>query len=119
VLGADHPYTLCAGTSLATDHALAGNHTTALRLSTHMLDLSREKSGGGHEARRGGEHPYLLMRAVNLSHDLRETGAELEAEALRQEALSGLRRSLTPTHPDVIAAENHDRAEGDIEPPPT
>jgi tetratricopeptide (TPR) repeat protein len=119
VLGSEHPYTLCAGSSLATDYALTGESESALRLSTLMVEITRTTSGGGHDARDGGEHPYLLMRAINLAHDLRANGAEIEAEALLQESLSGLRRSLGPGHPDVVAAERTIRTEGDIEPPPT
>ena len=48
-----------------------------------------------------------------------ETGAEIEAEALLQESLSGLRRTLGPSHPEVVAASHGLRTEGDIEPPPT
>ncbi len=121
VLGGNHPYTLCAGASLATDLALAGEREAALRLSTEVLrrSRSREAAGGGHPARRGGEHPYVLMREVNLAHDMRAAGDEVQAEALRQEALSGLRLSLEAGHPDLVAAAGDRRTEGDIEPPPT
>lgn len=119
VLGEDHPYTLCAATAYATDLSLAGRHDEALRLSTGIIQASQRIAGGGHEAREGAAHPYVLMRAVNLAHDLRAVGDRIEAEALLQESLSGLRRSLGPTHPEVLAAENGLRSEGDIEPPPT
>lgn len=119
VLSPEHPYTLCAGTALATDHALAGNHTEALRLSNQMLEVSRATSGGRHEARDGAEHPYVLMRAVNLSQDLRTTGMTDDADALFQESLSGLRSALGAGHPEVAAIEQGKRTEGDIEAPPT
>jgi len=118
VLSMDHPYTICAGTSLATDHSLAGEHEAAVALSQRMLELSRPY-GGQHEARGGTEHPYLLMRAVNLAHDLRAVGDRERAEDVLAEALRGLRESLGPDHPDVRAIERRQRTEGDIEPPPT
>ena len=118
VLAPDHPYTVCAGTSLATDYALAGEHERAVELSRRMVDASRAIAGGGHEARDGAEHPYLLLRGINLSHDLRATGSR-DADALYAEMLGGLRRSLGTDHPEVVAAEQGHRTEGDIEPPPT
>src|SRR5439155_916990 len=90
VLAPDHPYTVCAGTSLATDYALAGEHERAVELSRRMVDASRAIAGGGHEARDGAEHPYLLLRGINLSHDLRATGSR-DADALSAEMLGGLR----------------------------
>jgi len=119
VLGADHPYTICAGTSLATDHARAGGHEAALGLSRRMLTLSRAAYVGGNDARDGADHPYLLMRAINLSHDLRATGSADEGEALFQESVASLRRALGAGHPEVVAAEQGHRLEGDIEAPPT
>src|SRR5947207_3661604 len=104
VLAPDHPYTLCAGTSLATDYALAGDHARAVEMSRRMVDASRATAGGGHEARGGGEHPYLLMRAINLSQDVRATGGR-DADAIFAEAVAGLRRTLGSDHPDVVAAE--------------
>jgi tetratricopeptide (TPR) repeat protein len=119
VLSPEHPYTVCAGTSLATDFALAGEHEAALELSSKMLQISRETAGGGHEARDGTEHPYLLMRAVNTAHDLRATGAVEEGDALFDESLASLRRFLGGEHREVVLIEGGARAEGDIESPPT
>ncbi len=122
VLAPDHPYAICAGTSLATDFARAGRDEEALRMSREMLALSRAAYGGldlVREARDGAEHPYVLMRAINLCHDLRATGAVDEAESLFVESVTGLRRALGPDHPEVLAAERNQRMEGDIEPPPT
>jgi tetratricopeptide (TPR) repeat protein len=118
-LGPDHPYTLCAGTSLATDHALLGDAAAARTLSEEMLERSRAVSGGPHEVRDDAEHPYLLARALNLSYDLRATGAVEEGEALYRDALAGLTNSLGAAHPEVAAAEKGERLEGDIEAPPT
>jgi tetratricopeptide (TPR) repeat protein len=119
VLSPDHPYTLCAGTSLATDLAWAGDHEAAVTMSRRMVDVSRETTGGGHEAREGAEHPYLLMREINLAHDLRAVGAVEEGAAVFERAIASLRRSLGATHREVIAIERGLRPEGDIEPPPT
>jgi tetratricopeptide (TPR) repeat protein len=119
VLAPDHPYAICAGASLATDLALAGEDGQALRLSRQMYTLSDAAYGGGHEARGGAAHPYLLMRAINLSHDLRANGEVAEAESVFQDALDGLRDALEAGHPEVLAAERRQRLEGDIEPPPT
>ena len=119
VLGPQHPYTICAGTSLATDLSRAGEHEAALELSRSMRELSGSSYHGGHAARDGAEHPYLLSRAINLSHDLRATGSVEEGKSLFQESLAGLRHALGNDHPEVAAAEQLQRLEGDIEPPPT
>ncbi|WP_144126883.1 FxSxx-COOH system tetratricopeptide repeat protein [Catellatospora sichuanensis] len=119
VLGPTHPYTLCAGVSYATDLALHGDHDEACRLSEQMYQVSQEHSAGGHDARNGREHPYLLMRAINLSHDLRAVGRTAEADKLRRTSLQALRTSLGAAHPEVQAIERDERTEGDIEPPPT
>jgi len=119
LLTPDHPYTLCAGAALATDLAFAHEPESAAQLSTRILELSRAAAGRGHEARDGAEHPYLLMRAVNLSHDLRTTGALDAADALYTESVVGLRAALGSDHPDVLAVGQGQRTEGDIEAPPT
>jgi tetratricopeptide (TPR) repeat protein len=118
-LSPGHPYTLCAQTALATDLALAGDHKGAVRLSTRVLELTRQAIGGAHQARDGGEHPELLLRQANLARDLRATGASATADRLLAAALSGLRHVLGREHPVVAAVERGDRAETDIEPPPT
>jgi tetratricopeptide (TPR) repeat protein len=118
-LSHDHPYTLCAGTSVASDYALAGEHEAALTLSTTILRISRETSGGADRARDGFEHPYVLMRAINLAHDLRATGSVEEGDALFAESFDALRRFLGPEHHEVLAIADGHRAEGDIESPPT
>lgn len=119
VLGPNHPYTICAGVSSATDLAVAGEHQAACELSERMYRMSLQMSGGGHEARKGGEHPYLLMRGINLAHDLRSVGRIAESDKLRRASLTALREALTASHPEVQAIERDERTEGDIEPPPT
>jgi tetratricopeptide (TPR) repeat protein/KaiC/GvpD/RAD55 family RecA-like ATPase len=119
VLGEDHPYTICAATSLATDRALAGEIKSALELSRMVVSRSRASYGAENSARDGGRHPYVLMREINLSYDLRTAGEEEEAELVYQDALGGMRRALGSDHPEVLAAERGMRIEGDIEPPPT
>ncbi|MGK5680250.1 FxSxx-COOH system tetratricopeptide repeat protein [Actinoplanes sp. URMC 104] len=108
-LGPGHAYTICAGTSLATDYAAAGRTAEALLLSEQMVDLSRA----------AGAHPYVLMRIVNLSHDVRAAGDEKRATDLFDDALERLRQSLGEDHPEVLEAAAGRRLEGDIEPPPT
>ncbi len=119
VLGAEHPYTVCAGASLATDHALAGEYEQAVALSTGLLSISRALDVAGREERDGADHPYVLLRAVNLSHDLRALGEVEQAAALFDESLAGLRLALGSRHPEVVAVEQGRRTEGDIESPPT
>ncbi|SDT02290.1 Tetratricopeptide repeat-containing protein [Actinoplanes derwentensis] len=104
-----HAYTICAGTSLATDRALTGRTTEALELSQRMLEFS---SGAA-------DHPYVLMRAVNLAHDLRADGQTDRAAAMFDDAVDRLRAHLGPGHPEVADAVAGRRLEGDIEPPPT
>jgi len=119
VLGPDHPYTLCAGSSLATDYSLAGDHDRARALSGEMLERSRITSGGPRPIRNGAEHPYLSGRAINHAYDIRATGDAEEAETLLRDSIAGLRQALGSAHPEVLSAERGERAEGDIEPPPT
>jgi tetratricopeptide (TPR) repeat protein len=119
VLGPDHPYTLCAGSSLATDFSLAGDHDRARALSGEMLERSRITSGGPRTIRNGAEHPYLLGRAINHAHDLRATGETEAAETLLRDSIAALRLALGPDHPEVLSAERGGRLEGDIEAPPT
>ncbi|MEV0718403.1 FxSxx-COOH system tetratricopeptide repeat protein [Asanoa sp. NPDC050611] len=119
VLSPEHPYTLCAGSSVATNLALAGDHAGAVAQSTLILQASRATSGGGDPARDGFEHPYVLMRAINLAHDLRASGSTAEGDALFAESFDALRRFLGPEHHEVVAISKGRRAEGDIESPPT
>lgn len=104
-----HAYTICAGTSLATDYALAGRTAEALSLSQRMLELSGA----------AGDHPYVLMRAVNLAHDLRADGQQELATVMFDDAVDRLRSQLGADHPEVVDAVAGRRLEGDIEPPPT
>ncbi|WP_117208409.1 FxSxx-COOH system tetratricopeptide repeat protein [Allorhizocola rhizosphaerae] len=119
VLAPDHPYTVCAGASLATDYALAGEHEAAAELSRQMLELSTHLAGHGHEARGGARHPYALMRAINLAHDLRAIGDQQGSDALFAESIAGLREALGEDHPQITAIEQGQRTEGDIESTPT
>jgi tetratricopeptide (TPR) repeat protein len=118
-LGAEHPYTICAGTSLATGHSLAGRHEVARDLSQAMYARGRTTYATGHDLRNGADHPYRSMRAVNLSFDMRACGDEEAADALFQQSLDDLRRSLGEDSAEVRAATAGQRLEGDIECPPT
>ena len=118
-LGEEHPYTICAGVSLATDHAVAGRRQEALSLSLRMHERSRAVDVTGMPERDGREHPYHLMRTVNLAHDLRATGDEERADRMLRESVQRLSATFGPEHPEVVAAAAGQRLEGDIEPPPT
>ncbi|GIM93913.1 FxSxx-COOH system tetratricopeptide repeat protein [Paractinoplanes toevensis] len=118
-LGAEHPYTICAGTSLATDRARQGRAPEALALSERMLELGREANADGFAVRDGADHPYVLMRTVNLAHDVRACGDEERAAKLFDGAVEQLTAVLGAEHPEVRAAVAGERLEGDIEPPPT
>ncbi len=113
----EHPYTICAGVSLATDHALAGDTEKAAALSAQMLEISQD--AGGHEERGGAEHPYRLMCMANLALDLRALGQTERAESLHRSAMEGLVLLLGEAHPEVQLVAEGERTEGDIEPPPT
>jgi tetratricopeptide (TPR) repeat protein len=118
-LGPEHPYTICAGTSLATGHARLGRAAEALAVSERMVELSRAADAEGRRARGGSSHPYVLMRAINLAHDLRNAGDESRADAQFDEAIDQLTALLGTEHPEVVEAVAGHRLEGDIEPPPT
>jgi tetratricopeptide (TPR) repeat protein len=117
-LGAKHPYTICAGTSLATGFALTGRAPEALALTERMVQISANDAEG-ERARGGADHPYVLMRTVNLAHDVRAAGDTRRADALLDDAVGRLRALLGPEHPEVMEAAAGRRLEGDIEPPPT
>ncbi|MBM2617898.1 tetratricopeptide repeat protein [Actinoplanes sp. LDG1-06] len=108
-LGPGHAYTICAGTSLATDYAATGRTEEALALSKRVVELSQA----------AGDHPYVLMRIVNLAHDLRATGEPERASEVFDDAHRRLRELLGAEHPEVLLVAAGRRLEGDIEPPPT
>jgi hypothetical protein len=108
-LGEEHPFTLCARASVATNAYLAGDHATATRLSDQTLERSRRV--------RGSNHPYTLSCAVNHAIDLRATGQRESADRLAAQAIQGLSRVFGPDHPETVAAREGRRAECDIEPP--
>ena len=114
-LGPGHAYTICAGTSLATDYAAAGRIREAAKLSERMLELSHPAA----VPETGAQHPYVLMRAINLAHDLRAIGDQDRADELYDDAIERLSGSLGAKHPEVLDAAAGLRLEGDVEPPPT
>lgn len=111
VLGAEHGYTLCAASNLANDFVVAGDLEAARRLSAETLDASRRA--------RGEQHPYTLACAVNAALDMIAIGAPEEGQALLDEAATALGEVLGADHPETVAAREWQRAECDIEPPPT
>jgi tetratricopeptide (TPR) repeat protein len=113
-LGPSHAYTICAGTSLATDYAGMGRTREALALSERMLEYSL-----GDTPDAAGQHPYVLMRMINLAHDYRAVGDEERADTLYSDTMDRLQQVLGAGHPEVLEAASGRRIEGDIEPPPT
>lgn len=111
VLVPDHGYTLCAASGLANDHILAGDGAEARRLSGEVLDASRRT--------RGARHPYTLACAVNAALDEVAAGAPDERRARLDETVAALGEVLGVDHPETVAAREGQRAECDIEPPPT
>jgi tetratricopeptide (TPR) repeat protein len=108
-LSPGHAYTICAGTSLAIGYAATGRTEEALAFSQRMYDLSAA----------AGDHPYVLMRGVNLGHDLTAAGQEEAGAALLADMVAQLRAQLGEDHPEVAEAVAGNRLEGDIEPPPS
>jgi tetratricopeptide (TPR) repeat protein len=113
LLGVRHPYSLCAATNLASDHAAAGDYAAACRLSEATLEISRDKSI------RGPDHPYTLGCALNHALDLEAVGRTDEAVALWRRTHAGFVAVLGPVHPDTLHANERRRVDADIEPPPT
>lgn len=111
VLGLEHPYSLCAATGLANDLALAGERDEALALSQRTLQLSRQT--------RGDSHPDTLSCEINAALDLLAVGRDQESLQLREHALGQMRDLLGVEHPQRADAMRGQRAECDIEPPPT
>lgn len=114
-LSPDHPYTLCAGASLATDFALAGAFDQALELSRELFERGRQTSADRPEDE-VGNHPYQILRAINLARDLVAAGEAAQADDILTESLAALADQLGHQHPLVLAQRRDERAEFDIEP---
>jgi tetratricopeptide (TPR) repeat protein len=110
-LGPEHGYRLCAASGLANDLALAGEVEAVRRLSEETLEASRRV--------RGERHPYTLSCAVNAALDLIAARAEGEGRARLHDAVNAFEAALGAEHPETAAAGEGQRAESDIEPPPT
>jgi hypothetical protein len=111
VLGDNHPYTLCALTSLSNNLSMAGDHAEARLVSQDVYDRSRRA--------RPEDHPYTLACATNLAVDLEATGATAEAATLRLDTRRRLQHKLGREHPSTVNMERGRRAECDNEVPPT
>ncbi len=110
-LGPEHGYALCAATSLANDLAFAGEHEAARALSARTLEASVRA--------RGDRNPYTLACAVNAAIDMSATGETDEGQARLDQAATALGGVLGADHPESISARAGQRAECDVEPPPT
>jgi tetratricopeptide (TPR) repeat protein len=108
-LGAAHPYTHAAAVGHANDLVAAHEEAEAVRLLTEALETAR--------AAGRGEHPDVLIGGINLGLVVRADDWDA-GQAIVREHLEPLRRALGPDHPHVVAAEQGQRGECDIEPPP-
>lgn len=108
LLGAEHYFTVITMANHASDHALAGDHASALRLSEQVAGIARRTWGR--------RHPDTLGYLVNLSIDRRAAGAPGGRE-LWEETVDLLSEVLGADHPVTVDATTGRRAQFDIEPP--
>lgn len=108
-LGAAHPYTHAAAVGLANDLAAVHEEEEALRLLSETLNIARD---AGREA-----HPDVLICAINLGVVMQPSDWAA-GRAMVEPNLDALRRAIGSGHPQVVAAEQGQRGECDIEPPP-
>ncbi|WP_436531382.1 FxSxx-COOH system tetratricopeptide repeat protein [Actinoplanes sp. HUAS TT8] len=110
-LGEKHPYTLAAATNLAEDKFLAGETIEAAKLSWTTFQRSVEA--------RGSEHPDTLAVAVNAALNKIATGDEAGGQVLFDQVCKTISNVLGANHPATLDAIRGQRAECDIEAPPT
>ena len=110
-LGLDHPYTLCCACNVGNNLAAQGRHPEALGMTGETVIRS--------ERVRAADHPFTLGCTANLALDLHATGDAGRAAVLRQDSIARLRVKLGPDHPETLRVEDGQRAECDIEVPPT
>jgi tetratricopeptide (TPR) repeat protein len=108
-LGAAHPYAHAAAVGLANDLVAVHEEEEAFRLLSETLNIARD---AGREA-----HPDVLIGAINLGLVMRSSDWDA-GQAMVEPNLEALRRAIGAGHPQVVAAEQGQRGECDIEPPP-
>jgi Tetratricopeptide repeat/TIR domain len=109
--GADHRYSLTCAVNLGSDLAAIGEFAAARERDEDSYDRLRRTSGE--------DHPYTLSCALNLALDLRSLNERGKFRELLSDLLERYRRTLGDAHPETIAATARQRADCDIEPPPT
>jgi hypothetical protein len=110
-LGSNHPYTVTATVNLSNCLAVA-----------HDLTKARELDQAAYEqfaARLGRDHPDTLVTGANLARTLEGLGQREAAQALLGQVLPVLTRRLGEQHPTLIAVQNGERVDREIEPQPT
>ncbi|MEV6637357.1 FxSxx-COOH system tetratricopeptide repeat protein [Actinoplanes sp. NPDC051470] len=110
VFGDDHPYSFAAATGLANSFAEAGESAAARDLAVATYERAERFFGPG--------HPETLLTAVNAAIDLQATGDPTGSDLLLKARVQ-LREVLHPEHPIVTEIGGGERAELDIEPPPS
>ncbi|MFG2683437.1 FxSxx-COOH system tetratricopeptide repeat protein [Streptomyces sp. NPDC048392] len=107
VLSPHHPRSLLARTNLASDHYAVGRFAEASDMDRELLDLSRQS--------RGQAHPSTLAVMLNLSYDLQSLGESARAQELYERAVVLFHEVHGPDHQATADAENHKRANCDID----
>ncbi|HET6481064.1 MAG TPA: FxSxx-COOH system tetratricopeptide repeat protein [Actinoplanes sp.] len=108
-VGAAHPYTHAAAVELASDLSAQHDDEGAARLLRATLESAR--------LAQRDQHPDMLICAVNLGL-LTRSWDPAAGQGLFDKGLNGLRTTLGPDHPQVLAVSRAERGVCDIEPPP-
>jgi hypothetical protein len=109
-LGPDHPYTIAAANSLATDLFLSGSYRQASEVSAVALQHAKR--------RYLPRHPDRLVLTINAGLDLLAAGDQSAGNALRKPALDALAEVIGPTHPALEHFRASQRRDWEVEPPP-
>jgi hypothetical protein len=109
--GPAHRYTLSCAVNLASDLAAMGQYEAARERDADTYVKLRATSGH--------DHPYTLSCAVNLALDLRHLNERGNSNELLTDARERYARTLGDGHPEAVAARLRQRANCDIEPPPS
>eukprot|EP01046_Picozoa_sp_COSAG06_P027358 COSAG06_NODE_2411_length_6920_cov_64.918634_4_plen_661_part_00 len=96
LLGAEHPLTLNATSTLARVHFDMGNYDAALPLQTDVLAIHRRLHGSADED--------TLSAVMTLAVTLHRMGKPVEALPLAKEAVDGNRKTLGEDHMRTLSA---------------